>query len=260
MATFTMYFKDVIEALYGVDYDPDESEQAFEQEYESVTFNGVTYGKLPVLPNYIPVGLGTYPIFNEGYRKILNGKIIDEYYNREIGTETIDNFTLILRKKMDQIMPYYNAMYESTMIDYDALDSMRIHSVGQSHIEGSENATAENDTETKTKSGGRVVGSDFPQTMLAGNADYARTGTDSNSSSEVDSSGSQSNESASNTDSNNENLVTGYQGAASDLIVKYRNSIINVDTMILQEIEDCFMLVLNNGDEYFARNSFYWSN
>lgn len=254
MATFTMELNEVIESLYNPSSDPDE----WEQEYESVTFNGVTYGRLPVLPQYNDIGLAYYPLFNEGYRKILNGKIIDEYYNQEIGTETIDNFRLILRKKMDQIMPYYNKLYETEMITYDALDTMRIHSVGNSHMEGEELSEATNVTDSTTKSGARVIGSNFPQTMLAGNGDYASSGTDTNSESDVDTSVSQDGKSASNTDSNSDTLVTGYQGAASDLIVKYRNSLINIDTMVLAELADCFMMVLNNGDEYFARNS-YWS-
>lgn len=255
MATFTMYLKEAIESIYG--NEPYEDE--YDQEYAPFTFNGVTYGKLPILPDYIPIGLGTYPIFNEHYRGILNGKIIDEYYNREIGTETIDNFILILRKKMDQVMPYYNQLYESQRIPYSALDSMKIHSVGSTHLEGMEASTADSETDSKTKSGARAIGSDFPQSMLAGNADYARNGTDTNSETDIDSSASQNTESNSNTDSNSDTLVTGYQGAASDLIVKYRNSLINIDTMVLAELEDCFMLVLSNGDEYFARNSFYWS-
>jgi hypothetical protein len=88
--------------------------------------------------------------------------------------------------------------------------------------------------------------------MLNGNADYASSGTDSNTTSGVDSSATAHSEASNTADTNSDNLVTGYQGAASDLIVKYRNSLINIDTAILQELEDCFMLVLNNGDEYFA--------
>jgi hypothetical protein len=248
MGTFTLQLKEVIESLYGTSIDEDD----FEQTYEACTFDDVTYGKLPTLPEYTSLGLGTYPIFDEGYRKILNGKIIDEYYNQEIGTETIDNFTLILRKKMDQIMPYFNQLYKSTQIEYDALDSMKIHSVGTNHMAGGETGDHTNSGNTNTTSGSRVIGSNFPQTMLNGNADYASSGTDSNTTSGVDSSATAHSEASNTADTNSDNLVTGYQGAASDLIVKYRNSLINIDTAILQELEDCFMLVLNNGDEYFA--------
>lgn len=252
MATFTMELKEVIESLYGTSFDPD----AFEQPYEAITWKDITYGKLPTLPEYGAIGLGYYPIFDEGYRKILNGKIIDEYYNREIGTETIDNFVLILRKKMDQIMPYFNQLYESQQIPYDALDSMKIHSVGQSTLDGSATSNADNNTTSDVKSGSRTVGSDFPQTMLAGNADYASNASDLNSdvNTTVDNTSNGSSTNTSNSDS--DTLVTGYQGAASDLINKFRNSLINVDTMVLEAIEECFMLVFNNGDEYFARNYF----
>lgn len=254
MPTFTMYLKEVIESLYGTSMDEDDYEQA----YAPFTYNGVTYGKLPTLPEYASIGLGTYPIFNEAYRGIINGKIIDEYYNREICTETIDNFVLILRKKMDQIMPYFNQLYLSTEIPYEALETMRIHSVAENHINGSEDVTATNTTESDTKSGARTIGSNFPQVMLSGNGDYASTGNDVNSNSEVDTTSQQDSNSNSNSDSNSDTLVTGYQAAsASDLIMKYRSSLINVDTMILSEIEDCFMLVFNDGDEYFARESNY---
>lgn len=253
MGNYTIQFKRVLSILYGTG-----SNIEFDQPYESLAYNGVTYGKLPTLPDYEKIGLAYYPVFNESYRKILNGKIIDEYYNREIGTETIDNFILILRKKMDQVMPYFNQLYKSTEIPYDALDSMRIHSVGSSHVENDESVNATNNTDTNTESGARVIGSNFPQTMLAGNGDYASTGNDTNSTAKVGSESEQNSSSNANTDGSTENLVTGYQGVAADLINKYRASLINIDTMILSEIEDCFMLILNSGDAYTERENPYY--
>lgn len=247
--TFTQPLKEVIDELYNSDYLAD-----YEQSYASLTFNGVTYGKLPVLQDYKKLGLGTYPIFDEDYRKILNGKIIDEYYNQEIGTETIDNFVLILRKKMDQIMPFFNQLYLSEQIEYSALDSMKINSASTNNINQTGTGTGSTTSDNTTTSGSRVIGSDFPQSQLAGDADYATNGSDVNSKSEIAATGSQTNESTNNTDSNGNTLVTGYQGAASDLIVKYRNSLINIDVQVIAELADCFMLVLNNGDEYFTHS------
>lgn len=252
MATFTMPLKEVIDELYNETYGAE-----YEQKYASLTFNNVTYGKLPVLQDYKKMGLGTYPIFDEDYRKILNGKIIDEYFNQEIGTETIDNFVLILRKKMDQIMPFFNQLYLSEQIEYTALDSMRINSAASNHIDGSATGTGSTTTDNTTTSGSRVVGSDFPQSQLAGDADYATNGSDVNSKSEIAATGSQTSDSNNTTDSSGNTLVTGYQGAASDLIVKYRNSLINIDVQVIAELADCFMLVLNNGDEYFTHNYEY---
>jgi hypothetical protein len=250
MGTFTLQLKEVIESLYGTSMDEDD----YEQEYDSFTFNGITYGKLPKFTSYEELELAYYPIFDEGYRNILNGKIIDEYYNQEIGTETIDNFLLILRKKMDQIMPYFNQLYKSTQIPYDALDAMRIHSVGAGTMEGTVQSDSTNTNTSDVKSGSRTVGSDFPQTVLSGSADYATDATDLNSDVETSASGNANANSTNSSNNSSDTLVTGYQGAASDLIIKYRNSLINIDLMVIDAIEDCFMLVLNNGDEYFAQN------
>lgn len=253
MAHFTMQLKEVIESVFNPSMDEDD----FVQEYEELEFNGVKYGKLPVVPDYEKIGMGTYPIFNENYRKILNGKIIDEYYNQEICTETIDNWLLIMRKKLDQIMPYYNELYETLSITYDPLSTMDIHSVGKTTLEGEDTVNGTTVNDTNTKSGARAVNSNFPQSMLAGNADYASTGADTNSTSEVDSTVEQNSTSNNRSENNSDNRVTGYQGIASELIIRYRNSLINIDLMILEAIEDCFMLVLNSGDEYFARENTY---
>lgn len=254
MATFTMYLKDVIEHLYGTTDDPDD----FEQTYESLNFNGVTYGKLPTLPDYTKIGLGTYPIFDEGYRKILNGKIIDEYYVQEIGVETIDIFILNIRKNLDQIMPYYNQLYETMALEYGALDTMRIHSVSTSATAGNEEVIASNEATTDAEAKSRAVASETPQTMLAGRGDYATSATDSKSENLTNATGSQESNANSNTQSDSDTLVTGYQAVASDLVMRYRASLINIDTMIIQDLADNFMRMLNNGDAYHRNYTYYW--
>lgn len=253
MATFTIPLKEVVEILYGTSMDEDD----YEQEYGAITYGGITYGKLPILSDYTALNLAYYPIFAEGYRPILNGKILDEYWNQEIGTESIENFLLILRKKMDQIMPYFNELYESKQLEYDPLKTMDIQSVGTSTTEGTETATANNTTDTTTKSGSRATNLNFPQTALADNADYATSAVDSNSSSDVDGTSVQESDSTSNSENTSDSHVTGYQGIPANLITAYRNTLINIDLMIIEEIKDCFMLLHNNGDEYFATESRY---
>lgn len=67
------------------------------------------------------LALDTYPIWSEDYRNILNQKIIDHYMFREIGQETPDRFNFFLSRKMNEIMPYYNQMYESQLIEFDPM-------------------------------------------------------------------------------------------------------------------------------------------
>lgn len=234
------------------------------------------------------IGLAHYPLFDANYRATLNGKIIDRYWNREIGLETIDMFQLAMRRKMNEIMPYYNKIYQSELIDYTALSTVNIRSTGIAGATQSSDSltnsgnTANNTTASNGKSDSvaaglasarsRSVASETPQTMLSGNADYATSANDVTSDSDNSSTGGQiSSDSATNNtvgsatidsaenatnSSNTENSTTGYQGAASDLIIRYRDSLINIDIRILDELEELFMLVWDNSDTY-SENGYY---
>lgn len=242
MATFTMPLKDVIEFTDGT------------VEYENVTFEGVTY-YLPVLTGG-NVGLNHYPIFDEGYRPILTGKILDRYWNREIGMETIDEFHLAMRRKMNEIMPFYNKLYESERIEYNALSTMDVKTESTNTATSHEEASATGSNNTESDSQSRAVQSTTPQTMLSPNKDYASGASDANSWSGVESNSEQENVADSSTVGTGDSRTTGYQGVASDLIMRYRDSLLNVDLMVLRDLEDCFMQVFNNGDAY-TKNGWY---
>lgn len=58
-----------------------------------------------------------YPIFDESYREHLEKKIIRHYYFREIATETFGMWQVQLCDRMNEIMPYFNQLYNSeTMV------------------------------------------------------------------------------------------------------------------------------------------------
>lgn len=62
-----------------------------------------------------------YPIFNETYRTVLQDKIIRHYYMREIGCETFGMWQLMLCDKLNEIMPYYNQLYNSQLLEIEPL-------------------------------------------------------------------------------------------------------------------------------------------
>lgn len=62
---------------------------------------------------YQVLGLDSYPIWQETYRPVLNDKIINHFYMREIGFETVGLFRRMMRRTMAEIMPYYNQLYAS---------------------------------------------------------------------------------------------------------------------------------------------------
>ncbi len=60
-----------------------------------------------------------YPIFDENYRSVLETKILKRYYTREIGFETYGLWKHFLDMRMNEIMPYYNQLYESTLLEFN---------------------------------------------------------------------------------------------------------------------------------------------
>lgn len=63
--------------------------------------------------------IGDYPIWDESYRNVLNTKIKNHYYFKEIGQETPARFKFYLDTKLNEIMPYYNELYLTTLKKYD---------------------------------------------------------------------------------------------------------------------------------------------
>ena len=62
-----------------------------------------------------------FPIFDENYRKVLECKILKHYYTREIGAESVGLWKLFLNRRMNEIMPYYNQLYKSELIQFNPL-------------------------------------------------------------------------------------------------------------------------------------------
>lgn len=60
-----------------------------------------------------------YPIFDETYKPLLETKILRHYYTREIAFETFSLWVFHLENKMMEIMPYYNQLYKSTLLEFN---------------------------------------------------------------------------------------------------------------------------------------------
>ena len=61
----------------------------------------------------------SYPIFDESYRRVLETKILMHYYTREICEETVGLWKLRLMSRLNEIMPYYNKLYESELLKFN---------------------------------------------------------------------------------------------------------------------------------------------
>ena len=237
-----------------------------------------------IITNAIPKIFNfSFPIFDEKYRTVLEKKILKHFYTREICEETVGLWKLRLDTKLNEIMPYYNKLYKSELLEYNPLytnnltrtkktdyDSNRnenenindttknngtINSTNESTVNGTENGTSNNT--------GRDLYSDTPQGALTGvesetyltNArKISNTGTtSSNTSNSSNASGSvtsadehtyeriRGNTDALTSTEDYLESVMGYEGiSASDLLLKYRETFINIDMMIIQELETLF--------------------
>lgn len=60
-------------------------------------------------------------IFDPQYKSVLCQKILRHYYTSEIGFETAGLWIFEMNTKLQEIMPYYNMLYKSAMIDFNPL-------------------------------------------------------------------------------------------------------------------------------------------
>lgn len=62
-----------------------------------------------------------FPLFDENYRVTLENKILKHYYTREIGAESVGLWKHWLCTRMNEIMPYYNQLYKSAVIEFNPM-------------------------------------------------------------------------------------------------------------------------------------------
>lgn len=200
------------------------------------------------------------PFFDEAYRSVLCSKILKHYYMREICCETVGIWTLWMNTRLEEIMPYYNQLYESAKIKFNPMhdvDLTREH-------KRTENETASGNKDTNITSNGTTnittnsdenkkdLYSDTPQGTLTGveNETYltnARKITDNaevNNTEKNTSDYSNKEETTSNVDTTEDYLETlvGKQGTESfsSLLNKYRETFLNIDMMVIEEFNDLF--------------------
>ena len=213
------------------------------------------------------LGLKDYPIFDESYREQLNNKIIQHYYFREIGFETEALFKNRLNQKMNEIMPYYNQMYESSKLKIDPLSTIDLEEVfsrkskttgeGTSSTSGTGNNT-NNFNSTDTTDYGKISKfSDIAQAQTTPNeilndkyltSATVDDGQDKNTNTGTNTSQTESTTSGTSTDKRNLDEDTtltrkGNNGTASEseLLNMYRETFLNIDMMIIDDLDELFL-------------------
>lgn len=210
---------------------------------------------------------GNYPIFDEQYRPVLERKILKHFYMREIGFETVGLFKMKLNNKMNEIMPYYNKLYQSELFEYDPLEDTnikterdrngtRVENEGRKNVRSEENSSTNNNKNVNDINKWEL-NNETPQGALTDvtSGRYLTDAINTQTNDVETSEGSASN--IGNTETNddrNKNVsdiedyietIKGKRGTKSypQLIEEYRKSILNIDMQIIDELKTLFFLL-----------------
>lgn len=233
---------------------------------ESVGYDDVEQ----VIKNCLPKVFDfNFPIFDENYRETLEAKILRHYYTREIGLETVGLWKLKLNTKLNEIMPYYNQLYKSELIEFNPLYDVDLTRERTTTGDGtkdtdvienrsSSNNSITNGTQNQNSTGeGDKMYSDTPQGSItdlqAGryltNATVDKENNTFNGAShdELNATGSVNNDSNTKTTiKNTEEYLEHVKGSNggesfSKRIKDFRETFINIDMMVINDLEPLFM-------------------
>lgn len=207
-----------------------------------------------------------FPIFDENYRQVLCKKILKHYYTREIAHETVGRWKLALNAKLNEIMPYYNQLYKSELLEFNPfydVDLTRSREGSGTSNRTSNNTEINSGTSKNVSSGSGTNNtvtlnrySDTPQnsmdtqgiadsvpltTVTKVNEDNTTTNESTDTLTRNDSKTGNGTENINNTDKYIEK-VKGKQGTEnySSLLKKFRETFLNIDMMIIDDCSDCF--------------------
>lgn len=218
--------------------------------------------------------------FDEAYRSVICSKILKHYYLREICCETVGIWQLWMNTKLEEIMPYYNQLYESARIKFNPMhdvDLTRKHDGNSKQnktqssddtrtVSGNRNSdstsSGSRNTDTSENEVNRNLFSDTPQGAITGieNENYltdARkiTNTKNGNGTEESRASENNNSNYGETENKTGNVdgtvnsteayvesISGKQGSGSfsSMLTEYRTTLLNIDMQVIDEFEELF--------------------
>lgn len=190
-----------------------------------------------------------FPIFDENYRSVLETKILRHYYTREIGLETVGLWKHFLCMRLNEIMPYYNQLYASAALEFNPMYNVKYDVTHRGSNAGTMSEDISDDRNRENEYNDDTIDkfSDTPQGGLNGviNDNYLTTAR------KVESEGTGSEDETYTRDrdvttSNTDQYLRHIEGnngsrTFSELLKQYRETFINIDMMIINDLNDLFM-------------------
>lgn len=204
-----------------------------------------------------------FPIYDESHRDELEEKIVNHYLFREIGLETVALWQYFMCTKLNEIMPYYNKLYETSSHEYDYLTDYNIEEIiigeqsGTVNSKGKQSSTTTGESSSNDNTSNNIehlysdlpgavrsqdIGSDYYANAI--NKDGGESSSESSSSTNASSTGE--NENTTNQNANNSSYThrRGNLGKTpTQLIQEYRASILNIDMQIVNDLSELFMTI-----------------
>ena len=187
-----------------------------------------------------------YPSFYEGKeKKEFEQKVIDHFYFRQIGQETVGRFLHSFRSRVKEIMPYYIKLYESVKLMDDVDNPFEAYNLTEELTKKGKETTTHDYGQTITHSIDETSKrSDTPQGAITNIDTYLSEAT-KNDGENVDTFGGE------------DTVTVDAEGSGYKLerygnigvqplgveINYYRSALINVDMMIIDELNDLFLKI-----------------
>lgn len=230
-----------------------------------------------IADNWDKIITTTAEFFDPEYKSVICCKLLKHYFMREIGAETVGQFKLWLNTKMEEILPYYNMLWESALLEFDPLNDIDITTERNGGVDGMDTT---NDTDRLNGTDTRITNdttvatgdsertnhdadrySDTPQGTLGNieNNTYLTNariidGTDTAETTQTTDYDGSTQNTINHTNTRNgskESHTTeewlshtyGKNGGISysRYLKEFRETFLNIDMMFIEEFKDCFM-------------------
>lgn len=188
-----------------------------------------------------------YPIFDEKYKSVIETKILKHYYTREIGFESVGLWLLKLETKLNEVMPYFNKLYNSELLEFNPFYDVDVKTTSKRTTNTNSITKAEDKTNVDNDSVDRILYSDTPQGSLKNveNETYLTNATKTLSEATTNStSNSNSENNVNNLDDYIDNVIGKRGGESfSKMLMEFRETFINIDLLVIDALSDLFMNV-----------------
>lgn len=206
--------------------------------------------------NGYTIDFGAYPIFDENYRSVLENKIKAHYrYLYEIGFETPELFTKMLQATMNEIMPYYNILYDAQkhLLNGNLWKNVDLTEEKNTQSEGTQetSGTVENSAESTSNGESKQLYQDTPQGKIyesgleSGNwaTNFTKNNTETNL--QDTSRGLTSTESSVKNTEDYMKSIVGSNGRLYhvEIFERILKNIQNIDANIIEDLSDLFMKI-----------------